>query len=187
MIKDKLSNFRCFINPGRNHRRSADTDSGTMHPSSKKLFEPLSGAGGVSNGVMIRPDFHKAFEFLSRKDLSNIPDGKYEINGKKLFAVLSHSHGKGVKKALLETHRKYIDIQFVIEGRDLIGIAKTGECKSRVGGYDPENDIMFFNDKPGKYIKLKPGEFAVFFPDDAHAPLSGAGTVRKAVVKVAVQ
>jgi len=137
--------------------------------------------------IKIRPEFYRSFEFLSRKDLPGLADGDYAIDGKKLFAILSHSQGKGVSKALLEAHRKYIDIQFVIEGKDLIGIKKTGECKSGLGSYDPEKDIIFFTDKPEKYLKLNPGEFVIFFPEDAHAPLSGKTGAHKAVIKVSIE
>jgi len=137
--------------------------------------------------IKIRPDFEKAFEFLSRKDLANIPDGNYAIEGKKVFVIISHSEGKGVKKALLESHRKYIDIQYIIKGKELIGVSKTGACRNNIGKYDPEKDIIFFTDKPEKYLKVKPGEFVIFFPEDAHAPLSGKDTVNKAVVKVSVE
>lgn len=137
--------------------------------------------------IKIKPDFNKAFEFLSRKDLANFPDGNYDITGRKLFVIFSHSKGKGVKKALLEIHRKYIDIQFIIGGKDLIGVKKTRECKNKLGSYEPDKDVMFFTDKPDKYLKLKAGDFAILFPDDAHAPLSGKTAVHKAVVKVAVE
>ena len=85
---------------------------------------------------------------------------------------------------MLEAHRGYIDIQYVIDGADLIGIRKTSGCANPIGGYDRQKDIIFFNDKPEKYIKLKPGEFAIFFPDDAHAPLSGRAAAHKAVIKI---
>jgi YhcH/YjgK/YiaL family protein len=136
--------------------------------------------------IKIRPDFYRAFEFLSKQDLASLPEGKYPIDGEKLFVIVSKPAGKGVKKALLEAHRKYIDIQYVIEGNELIGIKKTSECKNPIGSFDVEKDIIFFTDKSDKYIKLKPGDFAVLFPDDAHAPLSGKTAVRKAVVKVMV-
>ena len=137
--------------------------------------------------IKIRPAFEKAFEFLAQKSLVDIADGNYEIDGDKLFAVLSHSQGKGVKNAKLEAHRKYIDIQFVIEGKELIGISRVDECKHVLSDYDPKKDIIFFSEKPQKYIKLKPGDFAIFFPNDAHAPLAEKGIVHKAVIKVIVE
>jgi len=136
--------------------------------------------------IKIRPAFEKAFEFLSQKGLADMPDGHYDIDTDNLFAVLSHSQGKGVKNARLEAHRKYIDIQFVIDGKELIGISRTDECKHILSDYDPKKDIIFFSDKPKKYIKLKHYDFAIFFPNDAHAPLAEKGIVHKAVIKVKV-
>ena len=50
--------------------------------------------------------------------------------------------------------------------------------------YDAEKDIEFFDDVPDTYVTVLPGEFVVFFPDDAHAPLIGTGAVHKVVIKV---
>jgi biofilm protein TabA len=137
--------------------------------------------------IKIRPAFEKAFEYLAQKNLAEIPDGRYEIDGRNVFAIVSHSQGKGVEKAKLEAHRKYIDIQFVVEGKELIGIGRADECKHILTQYDPEKDIIFYADKPAKYIKLKPGEFVIFFPNAAHAPLAEKGIVHKVVIKVAVE
>jgi YhcH/YjgK/YiaL family protein len=137
--------------------------------------------------IKIRPAFEKAFEYLAQNNLAEIPDGHYDIDDKKIYAVISHSQGKGVKNAKLEAHTKYIDIQFVIEGKELIGISRVDECKHILSKYDEEKDIIFYSDKPQKYIKLKPGEFVIFFPNDAHAPLAEKGIVHKVVIKVAVE
>ena len=104
--------------------------------------------------IKIRPAFEKAFEFLSQKGLADFPDGNYDIDGENLFALLSHSQGKGVKNARLEAHRKYIDIQFVIEGKELIGISRADECPRVLSDYDPKKDIIFYSGKPKKFIKL---------------------------------
>ena len=137
--------------------------------------------------VKISPAFEKAFAYLAQENLKEIPDGHYSIDDKNVFAMVSHSQGKGVKNAKLEAHRKYIDIQFVVEGKELIGIGRADECKQIFTQYDPEKDIIFYSDKPEKYMKVKPGEFMIFFPNDAHAPLAEKGIVHKVVIKVAVE
>ena len=59
-------------------------------------------------------------------------------------------------------------------------------CQKPQGEYDAEKDIEFFEDVPDSYVTVLPGEFAVFFPEDAHAPLIGTGEVHKVVIKVPV-
>jgi YhcH/YjgK/YiaL family protein len=66
------------------------------------------------------------------------------------------------------------------------GWRSTASCGETTSPYDKEKDIVFFADKPELSFMLPPGHFVVFFPGDAHAPLAGQATIRKAVVKVAV-
>jgi len=88
-------------------------------------------------------------------------------------------------KAPLEAHRRYIDVQYVLSGADEMGWRALSDCKSP-GGYDAARDIEFFTDEPAAWATVSTGEFAIFFPHDAHAPLTGRGDIHKVVVKVAV-
>jgi biofilm protein TabA len=133
----------------------------------------------------IHPLFKPAFEFLNKKDIRELPEGKYNIKDEKLFAVISHNEGKGMKKAKLETHRKYIDIQMPVSGKDKIGWKYFKDCVVEKK-YDNGKDIEFFSSSPENWFLLEYNKFAVFFPSDAHAPLGGKGCVHKAVIKVAV-
>jgi biofilm protein TabA len=75
--------------------------------------------------------------------------------------------------------------KFLSEGIDLIGWKPRSECKTPDGGYNSESDLEFFSDSPDSWTMVNPGAFAVYFPQDAHAPLAGEGPVRKVVVKIA--
>ena len=86
-------------------------------------------------------------------------------------------------EARLEAHRKYIDIQYVIAGVEEMGWNARIRCQQPHGQYDAEKDIEFFADTPNSYVTVHPGEFVIFFPDDAHAPLIGRGEVHKVVIK----
>jgi len=130
--------------------------------------------------------FRNAFEFLGRNDLSQLPDGRHEIAGERLFAAIARDQGRGREKSLLEFHRKYIDIQFVIDGADSIGWLPTVKCERIATPYDPEKDLGFYYDRPDTWLGLFAGYFAVFHPDDAHAPLATEAPVHKAIVKVLV-
>jgi YhcH/YjgK/YiaL family protein len=131
------------------------------------------------------PGFKKALAFIARNRSGKLADGKHAIDGTRVFALVSTSKGRGFR-AKLEAHRKYIDIQYVISEKEVIGHSLLGDCRKILNRYDREKDIMFFNDTPKSLLVLGKGDFAVFFPHDAHAPLAGKGAVKKIVVKVSV-
>ncbi len=128
----------------------------------------------------------RGFEFLQTTKLSDLADGKHEIDSQRLFAIVAHDVGRGREGAYLEVHRKYIDIQFVVSGDEVIGWQPLATCQSVKQPYDADTDLAFFLDRPQSWFALQPGSFAVFFPEDAHAPLAATGPVHKVVVKVAV-
>lgn len=130
--------------------------------------------------------FARAFDFLRRPDLNDLPAGRYEIDGERVFAVVAEEQGRAKEEANLETHREYIDIQLVLDGTDEMGWRPASSCVQPSTDYDPERDIRFFADGPEAWITVCSGAFAVFFPEDAHLPLISAGRIRKVVVKVAV-
>ena len=134
----------------------------------------------------VHPLFARAFEFLLRSDLAALPDGKHVILDDRLFVLIARGQGRGRELSPLESHRKYIDIQYVVAGSDQIGWLPTPECQRVSSPYNASQDIGFFFDRPATWLALVPGQFAIFFPDDAHAPLAGEGPAHKAVVKVAV-
>jgi len=109
--------------------------------------------------------------------------------GDTLVLIIENAQGKGRDAARLESHRKYIDVQFTIPtsvAAEEFGWRSVDACASPEGKYDSAKDIIFYSDKPELWFPVPPGHFAVFFPPDAHAPLAGTGSIRKAVVKVAV-
>ena len=134
----------------------------------------------------LHPLFAQAFEFLRNTDLRALPAGKHAVQGEAIFAIVEACQGRTRAEAQLECHRRYIDIQLVLEGIDQMGWKPLAECVSPATDYDAARDIRFFNDAPSSWIATQPGSFCLFFPDDAHAPLVSAGAIRKVVVKVAL-
>ena len=130
--------------------------------------------------------FKKAFAFLRQEYLASLNAGKHQIEGDNVFALIQKGTGKLKEDALLEAHRSYIDIQFLIEGNEQTGWKSRDECRKIQTAYNDERDIEFVSDPPQMYLVLKPGMFAIFFPADAHAPMISEGTVHKCVVKVKV-
>ena len=133
----------------------------------------------------LHPDFAAALAFLRREPPDGWPPGRIEIAGN-TYAAVSRSPGRRRSEARLEAHRKYIDIQYIIAGVEEMGWRAIGGCEHPRGPYDAQQDIEFFDDAPDSYVTVHPGEFVVFFPDDAHAPLIGSGEIHKIVVKVPV-
>jgi YhcH/YjgK/YiaL family protein len=132
----------------------------------------------------LHPAFRKAGEFLAREDLQTLAEGRYEIEGEALFALVSLNEGKGREKARLEAHRKYIDVQFCVSGKDVIGVRPLAECETVATPYDGTKDILFFEEPSREWISLEGDRCAVFFPEDAHAPLAGTGPCKKIVLKI---
>lgn len=129
--------------------------------------------------------FAKAFEFLERPDLQKLPEGKYEIDGDRIYAMVSKEPGRKKEDALLETHEKYIDIQLILAGTDTMGWKPKSLCKQPTQEYDQKSDIQFFADKPDAWLATESGAFAIFFPEDAHMPLISPEQIHKVIVKVA--
>lgn len=135
----------------------------------------------------INPRFKKAFAFLRSGGLGDIPDGRHEIDGDDIYAVIVHGTCRPADQAELEIHRKYIDVHYIISGQDQIGWKNLKLCKNSTAPYDAESDGELFHDTASVWLAVNLGEFAVFFPEDAHAPGTGKGTYHKVVVKVAVK
>jgi len=135
--------------------------------------------------VDLHPDFAKAFAFLSDSAAALSP-GRYEIDGDRLFCLISRGAAKERSAARLEAHRKYIDIQYIISGADEMGWKAVKECQNIDAAYDEGKDIEFYRDAPTLWKTVPAGSFAIFFPKDAHAPMTGQGEIHKAVVKVLI-
>lgn len=129
-----------------------------------------------------------AFEFLeqhaSGKDLA---DGRAEIDGDRLFALVQTYKPKPIRGSKFEAHRRHADVQYIAAGAERIGCAPTEALQVEVP-YDFEKDIEFYA-QPKRYtaIAIPAGTFAVFYPEDAHMPccrLDSDARVRKIVVKV---
>jgi len=137
--------------------------------------------------AVMNQGFAKAIAFLLRPDLKDLPVGKHEIDGERVYATVSKDAGQKRADALLETHQKYIDIQLILAGSDDIGWKPKSMCRQPSGAYDPKTDLQFFSDQPNTWLSMVSGEFAIFFPEDAHMPLISSGRIHKVVVKIAAK
>ena len=135
----------------------------------------------------ISENLKKGFKWLKNTDLKTIKPDRYYIDGEKLFANVQEYATKADAK--YEAHRKYIDIQYMIKGEELVGVTNKNNCKT-CDEYNSETDLEFMNcSVKEEYLTLDEGTFMVFFPQDAHKPSINSGeqsTVKKVIVKVAI-
>ncbi|MFD2515852.1 YhcH/YjgK/YiaL family protein [Pontibacter locisalis] len=134
----------------------------------------------------LHPLFEQAFRFLKETDLTALPIGQQAIVGRDLFAIISEGTGTTEKDAKLEVHRKYIDIQYIVSGTDHMGWKDLAQCSAPSDPYTEERDAAFFPDKTRNWFDVPAGSFTIFYPDDAHAAMVTEETVRKVVLKIAV-
>jgi YhcH/YjgK/YiaL family protein len=146
------------------------------------IFDTIANADRYA---ALHPLFPRAFEFIRNTDLHALTPGCYPIVGDDLLVIVENAAGRSRDEAKLECHRKYIDIQLVLEGVDEMGWKPLAECREPVDGYSAEKDIQFFHDAPSSWIATPPGAFCIFFPEDAHAPLVATGNIRKVIFKIA--
>ena len=94
----------------------------------------------------LHPAFERAFAFLRQNALADLPIGRHEIDNDRMFCIISKGPGRSRVEAKLEAHRKYIDIQYVIAGKDEMGWRPTAACTLSDVSYDADKDIEFFRD-----------------------------------------
>ena len=145
------------------------------------------------------PGIGAALEYLARTDFGKVEIGRHDLPDG-LYAMVQEYETKPREEKRWEAHRKYIDVQFVAAGSELMGYADIASLEA-VGEYDGSEDVQFFSGI-GDFLRLTPGVFAILYPHDAHMPgvtpspggegwgegatSSDASTVRKVVVKVPV-
>ncbi|MDF2924263.1 MAG: hypothetical protein K0R57_3177 [Paenibacillaceae bacterium] len=134
----------------------------------------------------------KGMAYLQSRNLAELENGRYEIEGDKLFALVSESETEPKLDRKPEAHDRHVDIQYLVSGAgEIIGVSRRTPDSVPSEDYLGSRDIAFYSEvKDETDVLLRPGMFAVFFPDDIHRPLCAVGetgyTVKKVVVKIAV-
>lgn len=136
------------------------------------------------------PSLGPAFEFLRARANESLAPGRYELDGDRMFALAAQYETRGFDDAEPEAHRKYLDVQYLVAGRETIFWTPLDEAGAVTVPYDADRDILFFarNDR-GRPFELAAGHFAIFLPTDVHEPnchCGPPGRVHKVVVKVRV-
>ena len=144
----------------------------------------------IEHQVPATPALKKALVFLRRQDIPGLPDGKAEVDGDRVYAIIQRYETIKTDAPKFEFHRKYIDIQFIVSGEETIGWAPV-ESMTITEAYNADKDICFGKVAAGKWtpVRLHAGQLTVLRPEDGHAPKLACGTpspVMKIVVKIAV-
>jgi biofilm protein TabA len=140
-----------------------------------------------SAALHLAPRLRHGLEWLRNRDLSALANGRHEIDGDHLFALVQEYTTRVTAECRWEAHRKYTDIQYVVRGDERMGYTNIAHTREQEP-YDAERDVAFF-EAGTDFVTVRAGMFTVFAPEDVHAPGGAAGepsVVRKIVLKVAV-
>lgn len=138
----------------------------------------------LSSYESLNPLFKDVIDFVKNNDLNAMEPGKYPIKGDDLFLNIAIAKGKTPDAAVLETHNVMIDIQIPLSGVETYGY--TAAASLPEAEYNAEKDITKFGDLLAEsYVTCQPGMFAIFFPQDGHAPcISIEPEIKKAIFKI---
>ncbi|MCP3923213.1 MAG: DUF386 domain-containing protein [Desulfobacterales bacterium] len=124
----------------------------------------------------------KALEYIKNTDFSDM-SGEYEIEGREIFAIVNRYKTKDQIECKLEGHRKYIDVQYMVSGKEGMGYAPLADQEVATS-YDDDKDLIFF-EGDASFTRFEKNMFTILHPNDLHMPGVGAGEeVLKVVVKV---
>ena len=133
----------------------------------------------------VHPLFEKAFEYINNQDLKSLEVSKFDIS-EGLKGAIAEKEGMTAQEsgAKFECHNQNIDIQLCITGPEVIGWRPRSRCLSPKGEYNAEKDVLFYDDAPDMHFTLNDNQFAIFFPEDVHAPMISDRVIKKMIVKV---
>lgn len=142
-------------------------------------------------GVAFSAAMERALTYLRETDFSKIKDGRYEMDGDRMYVTVSRYQTKPEMECRPESHRRYVDVQYVAEGQEFIGWCAFTPALVETAPYDEEKDVVFFERlEPESYFVLSEGCFAILTPKDIHRPccaIEEPSPVLKVVVKIAVE
>ena len=136
----------------------------------------------------INKNMEKAFDFIKKAVNENYAAGKYEIDGKDIFASVQEYETASFEEKKFEGHRKYLDIQFIVSGTENMKSAFVDDVKTKIE-YNDEKDVEFFEDtQKCADFDVNKNQYAIFLPSDIHkpglSPKDGKSEIKKVLVKI---
>jgi YhcH/YjgK/YiaL family protein len=136
----------------------------------------------------LSPGIAVAFDYLRSTDFAQTTPGRHELDGSRVIAMVSRYQTKRPEEAVWESHRRYIDVQYIASGVERLGYAHLSTNPAIREAYSEERDVLFYEPQQDS-LEAQAGTFLIFFPHDVHAPglmRDAPAEVLKVVVKVAV-
>lgn len=140
----------------------------------------------------LSPRIAAALDYLRETDFSQVSEGRHELDGDRLVAIVQRYQSRPHSEIIWESHRRYIDVQYIVTGTEQMGYVGLRPNLPIKQPYDEAKDVVFY-DTQGSLFLATPGTFAIFFPHDVHAPGLAAGSpptpaeVFKVVMKCRVE
>jgi len=146
----------------------------------------------LENADLYRPlskGIDQALTYLAETDLLNQPLGRYDLDGDEVYAMVQQYETKTDLPVIWESHRKYIDVQYVAKGRERLGYMPLSSQPQVTKPYDESIDAALY-ESTGDLVQFAAGSFSILWPGDVHAPgrawADSSEEVLKVVVKVLV-
>jgi biofilm protein TabA len=200
-MKKKFLLASFLISFGLSHLSAQSNNNNWSEHKAKKWVKKKEWLNGLSikphssiDKVQFAKQYHlnqaawdKAFAYLKNTDLKTLSNGRHVIDGDNVYAIVTEAPTKDYDKTAFESHRKYIDLQYVITGEE--NMAKAPVSSVTVSKpYDEATDLANYSGE-GKIYTVPAGTFMLFFPTEAHRPNitpGGNKVVKKVVIKIKV-
>lgn len=145
----------------------------------------LSTLSASERTVQAHPLLAALFDYVRTHDLTAVPAGCIELSGRDLFINVSDVQLKQPGEQKLEVHRAYLDVHIPLSGPETIGWRALEDIDVAPDApFDTDNDFALYSAPATSYVTVRPGEFLLVYPEDAHAPVLGEGPLRKLVAKL---
>lgn len=131
----------------------------------------------------------KAFDWLEKNDIRQMKDGRYDVEGDKLFVLVQRYATRGLDDVFIESHTKYIDVHYVAQGFEYFAYLPLARAGELIGPYIEKDDELDYHRDVETNVLMREGDIVIVFPEDAHGPQRRAlfpSEVIKACIKVAL-
>lgn len=145
----------------------------------------LSSINDAQRYYSLHPQLKRLFEYIKENDLAHAPKGRIELCGEDLFINIAEVEMVSPEAQKLEVHRAYLDVHIPFSETERIGWRHLQDIDvAPEAAFNETDDFALYNTTASTYVDVKPGEFLIVFPEDAHAPIIGRGNLKKIIAKI---
>ena len=135
----------------------------------------------------LHPLFKQLFDYVKAHDFTYVPAERIVLDGDRLFINVADVTLKSPEEQVLEVHRRYIDVHFPLSREEIMGWSSLSVLATEsMQPFNEDDDFAVYAERAQSYLTIHPGEFAIVWPEDAHAPIIGQGALRKLIAKVCI-